>query len=187
MRKLIAGLFVTLDGVTEAPEQWQGPYMNEEVGRALGQCLGEADTLLLGRRTYEKWAAYWPSAGEHNPFAAQINAMPKAVVSKTLTTAAWENPTVLAGDPIEEVAALKAQDGRNILINGSTTLVRALLRKSLVDELQLLLHPVAVGHGSRLFEDGTDRLELDRAQAFANGVVSLNYVPAGVAVGAART
>ncbi len=175
MRKIVAGLFMTLDGVTEAPEQWQGPYMNEDVGRALGQSLGEADTLLLGRRTYGEWAGYWPHAGDSNPFASLINAMPKAVVSNTLGSAEWQNSTVVSGDVVSEVAALKRQDGGNILINGSTTLVRSLLRASLVDELQLLLHPVVVGRGARLFDDSVDGVELEHSDAFPNGVVSLTY------------
>jgi dihydrofolate reductase len=178
MRKIVAGLFITLDGVTEAPERWQAPYMNQEVGQALGVSMAAADTLLLGRRTYEEWAAFWPHQGSEMPIAAQINSAPKLVASTTLETVEWENSKLIEGDVAEELRRLKEQSGNDILVNGSATLVRSLIGAGVLDELGLLVHPIVVDGGARLF-DGLERtaLELADSKAFSNGVVSLSYRP----------
>jgi dihydrofolate reductase len=181
MRKVIAGLFVTLDGATQRPEQWQGPYMDAELGQLLGATMAEADTVLLGRRTYEEWAAFWPHQGDENPFAAQINAAPKLVASTTLETVAWSNSRLIRGDVVEELATLKQKPGKNILINGSATLVRSLINAGALDELRLLLHPVVVdGDGSRRLFEGVapTTMNLEQARSLSSGVVSLTYRPA---------
>lgn len=181
MRKIVAGLFVSLDGVMESPDKWHYPYFNEEMGAAVGTHMAAADTMLLGRRTYQEFAALWPNAGGDDPFAAQINNTPKLVVSTTLDTVAWQNSTLIKGSVAEELTKLKQQPGKNIAITGSATLVRSLLRDNLLDELHLLVHPIVVGSGKRLFEDGGDpvALTLVDAQTFSTGVLSLTYRPAG--------
>ena len=182
MRKLVAGLYVSLDGVTESPEKWSFPYFNDEVGQMLGSQMAEADTLLLGRRTYQEFAAYWPDKTvEDDPFADYINTVPKLVVSTTLTTLEWNNSTLITGDVAAQLTRLKQQPGKNISITGSVTLVGSLLRQGLLDELRLLLYPIVVGTGRRLFQDGSEQvpLKLVDARAFSTGVVSLVYQPAG--------
>jgi dihydrofolate reductase len=177
MRKIVAGLFISLDGVTEAPENWQLPYVNDEMLEAIGSAMAESDTMLLGRRTYEEFAAYWPDQGSEVQFADHINNTPKLVVSTTLDTVAWRNASLLEGDVAEELNRLKRQPGKDISITGSATLVRSLLRGGVLDELRLLLHPVVVGHGDRLFPDGWPQtpLKLVDTKAFSTGVVALTY------------
>lgn len=178
MRKVVAGLFVTLDGVTEAPERWQGPYMNQEVGQALAERMAASDTILLGRRTYQEWASFWPHQGRDNPFAAHINAAPKLVASTTLNRVDWANASLIEGNVAEALADLKQQPGKDISVNGSATLVRSLIASGTLDELSLLVHPIVVGGDRRLF-DGVAPVELHLVEAkpFANGVVSLTYRP----------
>jgi dihydrofolate reductase len=181
MRRIVARLFVSLDGVTEAPEKWTSPYFNEQVGQELGAQMAEADTLLLGRRTYEEFAAFWPDkTAEDDPFAGYINTVPKLVVSTTLKSVEWHNSSLLSGDVAEQLTMLKQQLGKDISITGSGTLVGSLLWQGLLDELRLLLYPVVVGSGRRLFQDGSDQvpLELVDSRAFDTGVVALVYQPA---------
>jgi dihydrofolate reductase len=178
MRKIIAGLFVTLDGVTESPEQWQGPYFDHEMAAVLARQLTEADTLLLGRRTYEIFAGHWPAqVGTGNPIADRLNTMPKLVVSTTATTLDWHNSTVIRDDVAGELGRLTKEDGGNIQVPGSLTLVRWLLNQGLLDELALLVHPIAVGRGQRLFPDSDQqhRFTLLDAQPLTSGVLSLTY------------
>jgi len=179
MRKLVAGLFMSVDGVMESPEQWTGPYMNAEVGQAIGAQFAASDAMLLGRRTYETFSRAF--AGGTDGMAAQMNASPKYVVSKTLKSADWENTTLICGDVVEEIKKLKAKPGRNIAISGSASLVRWLLRNNLLDELNLIVPPVVVGSGRRLFEDGEAQgnLELVDSKTFSTGVLSLTYAPSG--------
>ena len=174
MRKIVSGLFISLDGVVEAPDQWQFPYFNEEMGNAVQSLMEGGEAMLLGRRTYEEFAAYWPTSTDD--FAGYMNGTPKYVVSNTLTSADWQNSTLLSGDVLKELARLKEQDGRNLNITGSGTLVGSLLREGLLDELHLLLHPVVVGTGKRLFDDGPRvPLRLTDAQTFSTGVLHLTY------------
>jgi dihydrofolate reductase len=179
MRKLVAGLFVSLDGVTEAPEEWTGPYFSPEIGQEIGSVMAQGDTMLLGRKTYETFAASF--AGQTGGMADAMNQTPKLVASKTLTEATWQNSTLIQGDLGQELSRLKAQDGKNINISGSITLVRSLLHAGLLDELRLQLFPVVVGSGARLFEGYGGRLGLTLAesQTFPTGVVNLIYRPAG--------
>ena len=181
MRKLIAALFVSLDGVAEAPQDWNSPYFNDEMGAEIGQAMASSDALLLGRRTYEEWASYWPQqAGSDDPFAVFINNTPKYVASTTLKELDWQGATLLGDDVAGEVTKLKQEPGKDIIINGSPTLVRSLLGDGLVDELRLMIHPVVVGNGGRLFENGVPKaaLELVDSRTFATGVVSVTYRPA---------
>jgi dihydrofolate reductase len=181
MRKVVASLFVSLDGVMEAPEQWHMPYFNDEMGAVIGQALSTTDAFLLGRRTYEEWAGYWPDQPvEGNPMAAAINGLPKYVASTTLDEVTWQNSTLLGDDVAGEVSKLKNQPGKDLSISGSATLVRSLLREGLLDELRLMVHPVVVGSGRRLFENGTGQtpLELVASKSFSTGVLDLTYRPA---------
>jgi dihydrofolate reductase len=179
MRKIVAGLFVSLDGVTEAPENWQLAYVNDELLEAVGSAMAESDTILLGRRTDEEFAAYWPNQGSGVPFADHMNNTPKLVVSTTLDTVQWQGASLLNGDVAEELTSLKRQPGKDISLLGSATLVRSLLREGVLDELRLLVHPIVVGRGGRLLPDGEPQtpLELVDAKPFSTGVVSLTYHP----------
>lgn len=179
MRKIVAGLYVSLDGVTESPENWTFPYFNDEVAQAIGSQMAGSDAMLLGRRTYEEFAAYWP--GSDAPFADAINGTPKYVVSTTLDSVGWQNSTLLRGGLAEGLAGLRQGPGKDISITGSVTLVRSLLGMGLVDELRLLLYPVVVGSGRRLFDHAGDQvaLKLLDSRTFGTGVVSLTYEPAG--------
>ncbi len=183
MRKVTAGLFVSLDGVTESPETWQLPYFSEEMAEAIGAAMAQADAMLLGRVTYQEFASYWPGvSSEDQPFADYMNNTPKYVVSRTLEEPLeWNNSTLIKGNVAEEIARLKQQPGKNIAITGSATLVRSLLQDDLLDELGLMIHPVVVGSGKRLFEEGgvLKELKLVDSKTFAKGVVSLTYQPAG--------
>ena len=176
MRKIVAGLMVSVDGVVEAPETWTGPYFSPEIGQVVGSVMAEGDTMLLGRVTYQTFAASF-GGNTSDPMAAQMNAIPKVVVSATLDKAEWENSTLIQGDVAAEITRLKEQPGKNINISGSATLVAWLLGQGLLDELNLLLFPVVVGHGKRLFgsEDHTTGLTLGRSEAFSTGVVQLIY------------
>ena len=182
MRRVTAGLFVSLDGVTESPEKWQLPYFNDEMGEAVGAVMAAADVMLLGRVTYQEFAAYWPGvSSEEQPFAGYMNATPKYVVSTTLDEPLeWNNSVLVRGNVAEEIARLKRQPGKNIGITGSVTLVQSLLKDDLIDELGLMVHPVVVGGGKRLFEGWGEPkgLELVDSKTFDTGVVSLTYGPA---------
>ncbi|MEV5893745.1 dihydrofolate reductase family protein [Nonomuraea fuscirosea] len=178
MRKIIASLFISLDGVTEAPESWHFPYLNDEMHQAVAAQMEAADALLLGRRTYDIFAAHWPQQdATKDPMAATLNAAPKYVVSTTLTTPTWENTTVLAGDPHKELTRLKELPGKHIGVTGSVALVAWMLREGLLDELTLLVHPIVLGAGKRLFDEGigTVPLTLTRSATFSTGVLNLTY------------
>jgi len=183
MKKVTAGLFVSLDGVTESPEKWQLPYFNDEMGEAVGAAMVAADAMLLGRVTYQEFASYWPGvSSEDQPFADYMNNSPKYVASRTLEgPLEWNNSTLIKGNLVEEIARLKRQPGKNIAITGSVTLVQSLLEQDLLDELGLMIHPVVVGSGKRLFEEGGDpkKLKLVESKTFSTGVVYLTYQPAG--------
>lgn len=181
MSKVVASFFVSLDGVVEAPEQWHFPYFDGAMGAVIGDAIASTGAFLLGRRTYEEWAAYWPTqqAGE-SPMAGAINGLPRYVVSRTLEEATWQGTRILRGDLAQEVARLKEDVRGDVAVSGSATLVRSLLAESLLDELRLMIHPIVVGSGSRLFETGNGRvpLELVDSQTFGTGVVGATYRPA---------
>ncbi len=181
MRKIVAGLFISLDGVVEAPDTWHFPYFNDEMGQAVGSQMADADTMLLGRVTYQEFAGFWPDQGSDVEGADFMNDTPKLVASTTLDAVDWQNTTLIKGDVAEALTTLKEQPGKNISITGSPTLIRSLLRDNLLDELHLLVHPIVVGHGKRLFDEGLDRLPLTLVSftTFSTGVLSLVYAPTG--------
>jgi dihydrofolate reductase len=182
MRKVVAAEFVSLDGVMESPDKWHFPYFDEEMGQAVGEGFAASDAMLMGRVNYEEWAAYWPQQDpEENPIAATMNGRRKYVVSTTLEEPLeWSNSTLIKGNEFaEEIGNLKEQEGKDIVISGSGTLVRSLLRDGLLDELKLMIHPIVVGSGKRLFEEGEGqtKLELVDARTFSTGVLYLTYRP----------
>ncbi|MBL7498550.1 dihydrofolate reductase family protein [Frankia sp. CNm7] len=173
-----SALFISLDGVIEAPETWHFPYFNDEMGAVVGELMTESDATLLGRRTYEEFAAYWPSADPDDPTTTAMNGARKYVVSGSLAEAAWENSGLVQGDVRAEILRLKERHGQ-LGTTGSATLVRWLLEQGLVDELHLLVHPLVVGKGKKLFADGASvPLALRSATPFTTGVVHLVYGPA---------
>ncbi|MGW8762586.1 dihydrofolate reductase family protein [Streptomyces sp. NPDC055815] len=182
MRKVVSGLFVSLDGVAQSPNEWQFAF-DEEMGAALAETLETADTILLGRVTFTEWAGYWPTvtSGEDVGFAQWINESPKYVFSSTLDSVDdWENSTLVSGDPAATIEGLKAGEGKNITVAGSPTLVRSLLEQDLLDELVLLIHPVVAGEGrKKLFADDAalKKLELVSARPTSSGVIIATYRP----------
>ena len=180
MRKVVANLFTTLDGVVEAPEKWHLRYYDTEMAEAIWAAAEQCDTMLLGRRTYEELAAFWPKQRDGMPMVDYMNRTPKHVVSSTLSTLDWDNSSLVCGDVGEEVAELKRQPGKNIQITGSPTLVRSLLRDGLLDELALLVHPIVVGGGKQLFDNGRygTQLRLVDSHSLGSGVLSVTYAPA---------
>jgi dihydrofolate reductase len=178
MRKIVAGLYMSLDGVADAPDGWQYPYLDAEVMSMITDATAGTDAVLLGRRTYDMFAALWPGQGD-DPSAAFFNGVRKYVVTSSAEGLGWGPVTQLSGDLGAELAALKAKPGKDILVQGSTVLVRSLLQDGLLDELSLLIMPIVVGSGRRLFEDGTRLgLTLTDSAVFGNGVVSVTYQPA---------
>jgi dihydrofolate reductase len=182
MKKIAAGLFISLDGVVEAPDQWHFPYFDEAMGAAVSAQIDAADTLLLGRKTYDSFAGAWPDreeAGEEDAgFAKQLGDMRKIVVSNQRLELDWRNTEQLEGDLVEGVRALKAEGEGVIGVSGSVSIVRQLLAAGLLDELHLLVHPIAVRKGMRLFDDGESiPLELLRSETFQTGVLELVYGP----------
>ena len=178
MRKIVAGLLVSLDGGIEDTYP-DSPWFSPQVGQAIGSMMAAQDAMLLGRVTYQMFAAHWPhQAGE---LADTMNATPKYVVSGTLTAADWQNTTVIPRDRAAgQIAELKQRPGKNIGVTGSGTLISWLLREGLLDELHLLVFPVVQGHGKRLFaEDGKQvPLKLVNSETFQSGVLNLTYAPA---------
>ncbi len=184
MKKIIANLFISLDGVVEEPGDWHFPYFNDEMGAAVDAALGATDTLLLGRKTYDDHAGAWPEreaeGGEDAEFAKVLGDARKIVVSRRPLELTWRNSEQLQGDLIEGVTALKNEPGDNIALSGSVSVVRQLLAAGLLDELHLLVHPIAVRKGMRLFDEGETAipLRLISSEAFKTGVLNLVYGPA---------
>jgi dihydrofolate reductase len=184
MRKIIANLFISLDGVVEEPGDWHFPYFNDEMGAAVDAVLGTTDTLLLGRKTYDDHAGAWPereaAGGEDAGLAKVLGDARKIVVSNQQLEFTWRNSEQLEGDLVEAVTALKNQPGGNIALSGSISVVRQLLAAGLLDELHLLVHPIAVRKGMRLFDEGESPipLRLISSEAFSTGVLNLVYGPA---------
>jgi dihydrofolate reductase len=177
MGKVVAAEYVSVDGVMEEPA-WTGPFWNDELAKAQYDLLFASDALLLGRVTYQGFAAAWPTMEGTGEFGERMNSLPKHVASTTLDAMEW-NATRIEGDVPDAVARLKEQPG-NLLIYGSADLVNALLQRGLIDEYRLMLHPVVVGKGKRLFKDGIDTtaLKLVDTKTTATGVVILTYEPA---------
>ncbi len=180
LRKIVAGLLISLDGVVESPDQWGwSQYMNDEMTRGIVAGIAQADAVLLGRRTYLGFAELWPKQASDVPMADFLNNSPKYVVSATLNTLEWQPATLLKGNLAEELTKLKQQPGKNILIPGSPRLVRSLLRDGLLDELSLNICPVVVGSGMRLFDEITNQVNLKLLDStiFSTGVLSVTYQP----------
>jgi dihydrofolate reductase len=179
-RKIVANYFISLDGVVESPADWHFPYFNDEMGEVVGAAFEASDTLLMGANLYREWSAYWPTS-EDQPIADVINSTPKYVVSDSIDKAEWSNSHLIRGDEAaDRLRELKAQPGRNVSISGSAILVRWLLREGLLDELSLLVHPIVIGRGQRLFDDSFDKqpLELASSKTLSTGVLHLVYRPA---------
>ena len=183
-RKVVASLFISLDGVVEEPGDWHFPYFNDEMGAAVGELLGVADTLLLGRKTYDDHAGAWPEreaeGGEDAEFAKVLGDARKIVVTRQRLELTWRNSERLEGDLVEAVTALKNEPGGPIAISGSVSVVRQLLAAGVLDELHLLVHPIAVRKGMRLFDEGEMPipLRLISSETFPSGVLNLVYGPA---------
>jgi len=184
MKKITADLFISLDGVVEDPHLWHFPYFNDEMGATVSSTMGVSDTLLLGRVTYDSFAEAWPGreaeGGDDAVFAKHLGDVRKIVVSNQQLELTWRNSELLQGDLVEAVTALKNEPGDgSIAMSGSVSVVRQLLAAGLIDELHLLVHPIAVGKGMRLFDDGDPLpLALLSSQTFTTGVLNLVYGPA---------
>jgi dihydrofolate reductase len=181
MRKVIAGLFITLDGVTEAPSTWQFDNFDEDLMAEMGSFTSQTDTVLLGRVTYQDWEPSWPNS-KNEPFASFINNTPKYVFSTTLDKVKWgnfDNATLVKGNLTDEIKKLKQQSGKNVGVSGSPGLVHSLLQQDLLDELTLLIHPVVAGKGKRLFKDGSElkRMQLVDSKTTRTGVIAATYQP----------
>ena len=192
MRKLIVSEFITLDGVIQAPGGadedrdggfahggWTWPYWHDEIGAKFMALMQDTDTFLLGRRTYVTHAEAFEPMAPGDPFGDVMNGAAKYVVSKTLDKPIWRHTTIIRDDVIDAVRALKASPGKNILTDGSSQLVHALLAHDLVDELHLLVYPLSVGGGKRLFPNGVrTQFALKDATPYPTGVVGLHYTRA---------
>ncbi|NTU81337.1 MAG: dihydrofolate reductase family protein [Chloroflexales bacterium] len=190
MRKIIVSEFMSLDGVIQAPGGkdedteggfahggWTHPYWHDDIGALFDQAMRASDALLLGRKTWQIHGGAFEPMAEGDPFGDVMNAMPKYVVSTTLTSAAaWRNSTLISGNVVEEVRALKAQPGKNILIDGSSVLIHTLAQHDLIDEYHLLVYPVVLGGGKKVFPDGVRiNLRLVEARPLPSGVVVTDY------------
>jgi dihydrofolate reductase len=189
MRKLVVSEFITLDGVIQAPGGededrdhgfahggWTRPYWHDDIGKGFLSLMEGTDAFLLGRRTYVGHAEVFEPMPPGNPFGDAMNGPAKYVVSRTLKAPIWRNTTIIRDDVVPAVRALKAQPGKSILTDGSSQLVHTLLAHDLVDELHLLLYPLTVGPGKRLFPDGLSaRFTLLGATPYPSGVVALHY------------
>jgi dihydrofolate reductase len=176
MGKIVSNFFISLDGVVESPNKWHFPYFNDEMGAAIGSGSESFDTFLMGRVLYDEWSSYWPNQSDEVPFASYINNVRKYVVSNSLQEANWNNSTIVSGDVAGQLQRIKDETQRDIGMSGSPTLVRWLITHGLLDELRLMLHPIVVGQGHRLFEDSsTHPLRLAQHEVFETGVLNLTY------------
>ena len=186
MRKIVTGLFISLDGVVESPEDWAYQYADGQLWEDIAAGIAQADGVLLGRRTYRQFAQMWPGQPSDLPMAAFLNNTHKYVVSATLDSLEWGPASLITGDVAAEIAELKRRPGKNIQVPGSPALVRWLLCGGLLDELSLSICPIVVGSGMRLFEDTTGQVRLTVAESktFSTGAVSVTYQPETACTGA---
>ena len=176
MRKIIAAEYLSLDGVMEEP-RWTGPYWNDELAKLQHDLLFSSDALLMGRVTYQGMSQAWPSSSDEQGFADRMNSLPKHVATRTLRDLEW-NASPIQGDVAEELKNLKERPGQTILIYGSATLVQSLMPHDLIDEYRLMVCPVVVGTGKRLFTDGNEaKLKLVDTKTTSAGVAILSYQP----------
>ena len=180
MGRIVSNFFISLDGVVESPDKWHFPYFDDAMGRVVEEGMESAGAFLMGRRLYDEWSEYWSAQGPEVPFSEFINAIPKYVLSTTVTDPTWRNTTAITTDVAARVQSLKDATDGAIAMSGSATTVRWLLANGLLDELNLLVHPIAVGSGQRLFEDGTTYpLTLLSSATLPTGVLHLRYAPEG--------
>jgi dihydrofolate reductase len=194
MRKVIVSEFLSLDGVMQAPGDpdedrrdgfehggWSMPYADDVFLSVVGEAMAQCGGYLFGRRTYDIFARYWPTAPDDDPFAASLNGLPKYVASRTLEEPLeWKNSTLLQGDVAEAVAKLKQEPGKDLSVLGSGDFVQTLMEHDLVDEYQLMVDPIVLGSGRRLFRDGspTTKLRLVDSKTTSTGVLIASYQPA---------
>jgi dihydrofolate reductase len=178
--RLVATEYVSLDGVFEEPGHWSGPWFNEQAAQFKWNELQASDALLLGRQTYEGFAAALPSMKDEGGFADKMNSMPKYVVSSTLDRVDWPGSILVKGDVAEEVRQLKQEPGQDLLLSGSAQLFNAMAQANLIDQYRFMLHPVILGKGKRLFSEGEEQraLTLTHSETFRSGIVILEYEPA---------
>lgn len=176
MRKVTSGMFVSLDGVAESPDKWQGDLFDQDMMQALGAAIANMDTALMGRVTYQEWQPYWTTS-QDEPYASFINNIPKFVFSRTLDSVDWQNANLVRTSLAEKVNELKRLPGKDIGVQGSITLQRSLIEHDLLDELTLLIHPVVVGQGKRYFNGGDElkRFKLIDCKTSGSGVVMATY------------
>lgn len=175
MRNLVVTQFVSLDGVVENP-MWTFPYWNDEIAAFKGEETNNSDALLLGRVTYEGFAAVWPDSEDEG--APYFNSVRKYVVSTTLKSADWNNSSIISDNVVVEITKIKQADGKDIAVHGSANLIQTLIKHNLVDRYRLLIYPVVLGTGIRLFQDGTEAtLKLVEAKSLSGGVTALIYEP----------
>ena len=179
MRKIIVTEYLTLDGVFEEPGHWSFEFWSDEAATYKYDELFSSDAQLLGRVTYEGFAKAWPTMEGTGDFGERMNSMPKYVVSTTLNNAAWNNTTILRNNVVAEITKLKEQSGQPILVAGSGKLVQTLMQHDLVDEYRLMVYPLILGSGKRLFPGGAHglKLQLVETKPFRSGVVVLTYQP----------
>ncbi|GII04832.1 dihydrofolate reductase family protein [Planobispora takensis] len=178
MGKIISSFFISVDGVVESPDQWHFPYWNDEMGAVVEAGMQSAAAMLMGRKLYDEWSSYWTTTDQDQEVAAALNDTRKYVVSNTLEKAEWSNTTIVSGDVATELRKIKEQTDGDIQMSGSATTVRWLLANGLLDQLNLLVHPIVVGRGQRLFEDTpTHPLKLVDSKTFQTGVLNLSYIP----------
>lgn len=176
MRKIVVTEFMSLDGVVDEPQKWSFSYWCDEIAAFKQEELFASDAMLLGRVTYDGFAKAWPGRTDEAGYADHFNNMPKYVVSKTMKKAEWNNSHILSEHFLQEIAKLKEEDGKDILIHGSQKLVHTLLETGLVDQLNLLVYPIILGKGRKLFNEGTEvKLELTNSKTFQTGVALLTY------------
>jgi dihydrofolate reductase len=178
--RLVATEYISLDGVFEEPGKWSGPFFNDEARQFKWEELQASDALLMGRNTYEGFAAAWPTMPGTGEFGEKMNSMPKYVVSSTLNKVEWAGSKLISRNLLDEVRKLKKQPGQDLLLSGSAQLFNALAKENLIDLYRFMLHPIILGMGKRLFADGVGRrvLTLSETKAFKAGIVILEYVPA---------
>jgi dihydrofolate reductase len=177
--RLVVTEFLSLDGVMEAPNEWSIPYFSDDQAKFKYDELFASDAQLLGRTTYAGFAAAWPSMTDTGDFGVRMNTMPKYVVSKTLDKAEWTNTQIIRDHVADEIRKLKAQPGNDLLVAGSAALVQFLMQNDLVDRYHLLVYPIVVGKGKRLFQEGSStKLSLVETKTFNSGVIAQIYTPA---------
>jgi dihydrofolate reductase len=178
--RVVATEYLSLDGVFEEPGEWSGPFFNDQALQFKSAELYGSDALLLGRKTYEGFAASWPSMTDEAGFAYKMNTMPKYVVSSTLQQLEWPGSRLISGEVAEGVRTLKKEPGRDLLLSGSAQLFNTLRQEDVIDLYRFMVHPVVLGTGRRLFADGTDEkaLKLTHTETFSSGIVIIEYEPA---------